>query len=223
MNKVSAPDAPEEAARPITAVVLAGGQGRRFQGRDKGLLELERRALADWVVSRVRAQVSEVLINANRNLDAYARLGYPIVADRRGDAAGPLAGLSAAARTARHTWLLALPCDTPFLPAGLAGLLYAHALSTGAPLVRAANESGTHYAVMLMHRDLADDLDAYLRAGERTVRDWQARHRCETLYFGEDPYAFLNINTQDELRAAERLAPRYRQPALANLARASQA
>lgn len=195
---------------PISAVVLAGGLARRLGGEDKGLIELDGLPLAAWVTERLRARVGEVLLNANRSLDRYAGIGYTVVPDTLCDHPGPLAGVIAAALTARQPWLLSAPCDVPFLPLDLAERLYRHALASGAPLARAADETGTHYAVMLAHRELIHDLRAFVAAGGRQVQTWQARHACATVMFDDDPYAFLNVNTPEDLRLARRLAPRYR-------------
>ncbi len=194
---------------PVSAVILAGGLARRFKGEDKGLIQLARRPLAGWVAARLRDHVVEVLLNANRNLGSYAALGHTVVADHLPGNLGPLAGLLAAARTARQEWLLTVPCDAPFLPLDLALHLHAQALANEVPMVRAADETGIHYAVMLMHRSLLADLDLFVREGGRQVRAWQERHPVETVTFSGDPYAFLNINTPDDLRTAERLACRY--------------
>lgn len=196
-------------SRPVTAVILAGGKARRFSGEDKGLLDLNGRPLAAWVVNRLEGHVGEILINANRNLSAYAALGHAVVPDHLPGQPGPLAGILAAARTARYDWLLSLPCDVPFLPLDLAMRLYDHARDAGVPLVRVGDETGTHFAIMLVNRDLMSDLATYVAGGGRQVQTWQERHPCETLYYGEDPYAFLNINTQEDLRTAERVARRY--------------
>lgn len=195
---------------PISAVVLAGGLSRRLGGEDKGLIELEGLPLAAWVAERLRARVGEVLLNANRSLDRYAGIGYTVVPDTLSDHPGPLAGVIAAALTARQPWLLSAPCDAPFLPLDLAERLHRHALASDAPLARAADETGTHYAVMLVHRELIPDLRAFVAAGGRQVQTWQARHACATVMFDDDPYAFLNVNTPEDLRLARRLAPRYR-------------
>jgi len=194
---------------PVSAIILAGGLARRFKGEDKGLIELARRPLAAWVAERLRGHVAEVLLNANRNLAGYAALGYPVVADHLPGNLGPLSGLLAAARTAQQEWLLTVPCDAPFLPLDLAIHLHAQALANDVPMVRAADETGTHYAVMLMHRSLLADLDLYVQGGGRQVRAWQEMHPVETVVFSGDPYAFLNVNTPDDLRTAERLARRY--------------
>lgn len=205
------PSNPEHPAepRPVSAVILAGGLARRFQGEDKGLIELAQRPLAAWVAERLSGHAAEVLINANRNLGRYAALGHTVVPDHLPDRPGPLAGLLAAARTAQREWLLCVPCDIPFLPLDLVMQLHDHAVASQVRLARAADETGTHFAVMLVHRELIADLDEFVRTGGRQVQAWQARHASETIYFGNDPYAFLNINTPDDLRTAERIAHRY--------------
>lgn len=200
--------------RPVSAVILAGGRARRFNGEDKGLIMLGGRSLAAWVAERLAGHAAEILINANRNLSAYAALGHTVVPDHLPDQPGPLAGLLAAARTARQEWLLCVPCDVPFLPLDLVMRLHDQALAGHTPLVRVADESGTHFAIMLVHRDLMSDLEDFVAGGGRQVQAWQERHPHETLYFGDDPYTFLNINTQEDLRTAERVAPRYRRQPL---------
>jgi molybdopterin-guanine dinucleotide biosynthesis protein A len=105
--------------------------------------------------------------------------------------------------------LLGVPCDTPFLPADLGSRLLARAEADAVPLVRAADETGIHYAVMLMHRSLLGALEDYVKAGGRQVRAWQETQATGTVDFADDPYAFLNVNSPEDLRQAERLAPRY--------------
>jgi molybdenum cofactor guanylyltransferase len=195
--------------RPVTAVILAGGRALRFQGEDKGLIELARRPLAAWVAERLSGHVAETLINANRNLDRYAEIGHTLVPDYLPDHPGPLAGFLAAARTAQQEWLLGVPCDTPFLPLDLVRQLHDHAVASQVRLARAADETGTHFAIMLVHRELIADLEEFVSSGGRQVQAWQARHASETIYFGDDPYAFININTPEQLKKAERIATRY--------------
>jgi len=195
--------------RPVTAIVLAGGLARRFKGEDKGLLELAHRPLAGWVADGLRGHAAEIVISANRNLLRYARLGHTVVPDHLPDYPGPLAGLLAAARTAQQEWLLTVPCDAPFLPLDLVMHLHDHARAASVPLARAADETGTHFAIMLVHRELMDDLAEYVRQGGRRVQAWQEGHPCETVYFGNDPYAFLNVNNPEDMKTAEQVAHRY--------------
>lgn len=188
-------------ADAIGAVLLAGGRARRLGGIDKGLVSLHGEPLAAWVGRRLAVQVDHLIISANRNADAYAALGYPVVADSLPDQPGPLAGLLAAADRLAEPWLLSAPCDTPFLPADLAGRLRAAAQSAGVPLARARAGGQTHFAVMLCRRELLADLAAYLAAGGRQVQAWQARHPHIDVDF-PDPAAFFNINTEADLAEA---------------------
>jgi molybdopterin-guanine dinucleotide biosynthesis protein A len=65
----------------ITGLVLAGGQGRRMGGVDKGLQPLRGRPMVEWVIGRLAPQVDEVVVNANANLERYAALGHRVVSD----------------------------------------------------------------------------------------------------------------------------------------------
>src|SRR5574339_257018 len=89
-------------ARGVTGLVLAGGQGRRMGGVDKGLQPLRGKPMAQWAIERLAPQVDELLVNCNQNLEAYARFGLRLVPDEIRGFAGPLAGLHAALRAAAH-------------------------------------------------------------------------------------------------------------------------
>ncbi|MBP8140226.1 MAG: NTP transferase domain-containing protein, partial [Burkholderiales bacterium] len=79
----------------VTGVVLAGGQGRRMGGVDKGLVPFRGSPMAAHAIARLAPQVGAVVVNANQNADAYAALGHRVVPDAVGGFAGPLAGLHA--------------------------------------------------------------------------------------------------------------------------------
>src|SRR5262245_50966425 len=99
-----------------TGVVLAGGLGRRMGGTDKGLQLLHGKPMIGWVLERFAPQVSEVLVNANRNLAQYATFGYRVIPDLVADYAGPLAGLQRGLMEAREDRVVCVPCDAPGLP-----------------------------------------------------------------------------------------------------------
>ena len=75
----------------VSGIVLAGGQGRRMGGVDKGLQPLRGKPMVAWVLERLTPQVGEIVINANQNLEAYAAFGHRVVPDAIGGFAGPLA------------------------------------------------------------------------------------------------------------------------------------
>lgn len=193
----------------VGAVVLAGGRARRFGGRDKGLIPLNGRPLVAWVLQRLEGQVQDLVLSANRNLAEYAALGHPVAADAIPGQAGPLAGIYTAAQGMKCEWVLTAPCDTPFLPLDLASRLLAHARGAGAQAVFAADDAQLHYSVMLFRRTLVRELRDFLHMGGRKAREWLLRVQAEPVLFQDDPYAFFNVNTPEDLARAESLALRY--------------
>jgi molybdopterin-guanine dinucleotide biosynthesis protein A len=196
----------------ITGLLLAGGRGMRMGGVDKGLQMLHGEPLAAHVLKRLAPQTGALLISANRHPDTYAALGAPfgatIVADTLPGFPGPLAGLLAGLRAAGTAYLLSAPCDSPWLPADLAARL-AHALDSKradiatVTTVDAHGEASLHPVFALLRTELADDLAAFLDAGERKVRAWYARHTTVEVVF-TDERAFYNANSLQELADLER-------------------
>ena len=75
----------------VTGLVLAGGQGSRMGGVDKGLQPFRGKSMVAHVIERLAPQVGEILINANRNVEAYQAFGHRVVPDSISGFAGPLA------------------------------------------------------------------------------------------------------------------------------------
>jgi molybdopterin-guanine dinucleotide biosynthesis protein A len=186
-----------------TAIVLAGGRGRRLDERDKGLVPLWRQALIAHVLARVAPQVVHCLISANRNEAAYRAWGYPVVGDATPDFAGPLAGIAAGMRAARDPLVLVVPCDAPCLPRDLAARLHDTLQASGAELAVAHDGARLQHACFLAPAALADDIEARLARGERKLQHWIEGRNWVAVAF-DDPYAFVNLNTPDDFAALER-------------------
>jgi molybdopterin-guanine dinucleotide biosynthesis protein A len=187
----------------VTGVVLAGGQGRRMGGVDKGLVTMRGRPLAEWVIERLAPQVGALVINANQNVERYAALGHPVVSDAVGGFAGPLAGLHAALSFVTTDWLVTAPCDSPFLPQDLVARLGAEALARDAQLAVARTFDQPHPVFALVRRDVLPHLAAFLAGGGRKIDAWYASLAVVEVPFDDEADAFRNINTAAELAAAE--------------------
>ena len=184
----------------ITGIVLAGGQGRRMGGVDKGLQPLRGRAMIEWVLERLEPQVAEILINANQNRDTYAKYGHRVVPDEIGGFAGPLAGLHAGLKAAAHPLVLTVPCDSPFLPTDLVSRLQASL--TGKDLAVAKTGEQPHPVFALMKRQVRESLEAFLASGGRKIDAWYAALKVVEVSFDDEADAFRNINTLEELKGA---------------------
>ena len=179
-------------AARVAAVILAGGQGSRMGGADKGLVVYRGRPLVEWALAVLRPQVDEIVISANRNLDTYAAYGHPVLPDTLPDYPGPLAGVLAALQTVKADWLVVAPCDSPHLPADLVARLLDAARQAQVPLAVAADEARTHHSCFIVRTDQRDKLAAFLARGERAVRHWQAGLPYTSVVF--DAAGFANFN-----------------------------
>ncbi|PPA30853.1 molybdenum cofactor guanylyltransferase MobA [Aeromonas jandaei] len=186
---------------PVSAVILAGGRATRMGGEDKGWVELAGRPLIAHVLERLRPQVDEILINANRSHDRYQALA-PVISDDNRDYLGPLAGMQVGLAAARHDWVLFVPCDGPALPPDLMSRFRA-ALTPTTGLVVAHDGDWLQPVVALLHTSLLPSLSAALAEGERKIDIWFARHNMAVVSFADQPDAFINLNSPDELAAYE--------------------
>jgi len=152
--------------------------------------------------------------NKRARCASFSACGLPVVGDRVGGYAGPLAGTLAGlewARTNRPESRFAITAasDTPFLPADLVDRLCS-ASGEGAPnLAVARSADGMHPVFGLWPVTLAPDLEASLMSGERKVSDWVRQRQAREVMFPPleigsrtiDP--FFNINRAHDLAAAE--------------------
>lgn len=187
----------------ISAIILAGGRATRMGGRDKGLLHLQRKPLIAHVIHRLAPQVSEIMINANREIDAYRTFGYPVLQDEVTDFAGPLAGMQLGLKHASNEYLLTVPCDSPALPPDLATRLQAALIVHRADIAIATSDGSTHPVFCLCKKNVLPSLNDYLEHGGRKVSEWQKSLNHVYADFSDCHDAFANLNTPEDLHQFE--------------------
>lgn len=203
-------------AGDITGLVLAGGRGSRMGGVDKGLQNFHGTPLALNALMRLQMQegnlVGDLMVNANRNLSAYEAFGAPVWPDTLDNFAGPLAGFLTGLERCETPWLLTVPCDSPRFPLDLARRLAQAFESPDTEIAMAAarEDDGQWRAqpvFCLMKVGLLESLAEFTRSGGRKIDRWTGQHRTVVVPFdrpGDDPLAFANANTLDELHALEK-------------------
>ena len=184
----------------ITGIVLAGGQGRRMGGVDKGLQLLRGLPMVQHVIERFAPQVDELLINANQNIEQYQRLGYRVIPDAIAGFAGPLAGLHRGLSEAAHPLVVTAPCDSPFLPLDLVAQLKTALEANHADLAVAKTGDQPHPVFRLCRKSVLPSLTAFLESGGRKIDLWYSQLKVVEVQFADDA-AFRNINTREELAA----------------------
>ena len=188
----------------ITGILLAGGQGRRMGGVDKGLQLLRGKPMAQHVIERFAPQVDELLINANHNIEQYQWLGYRVIPDAIGGFVGPLAGLHRGLSEATHPLVVTAPCDSPFLPLDLVAKLHAALEQQNAELAVARTGDQPHPVFSLCRTSVIPSLTAFLESGGRKIDVWYSQLIVVVVQFAEEA-AFRNINTREELSQNEQL------------------
>lgn len=184
----------------VTGIILAGGRGRRMGGVDKGLQPLRGRPMVAWALERLAPQVDEILVNANQNAEAYAKLGYRVVPDSVGGFAGPLAGLHAGLQAASHPLAVSVPCDSPFLPLDLVVRLKSFLGENDLAVAKTGDQA--HPVFALVRRSVLPHLESFLAGGGRKIDAWYATLAAVEVSFDDQPDAFRNINTLEELKNA---------------------
>ena len=189
---------PELQPASITGAVLAGGEGRRMGGVDKGLVTLNDKPLVAWALDALRPQVGTLLINANRSLAEYRTFGWPVVTDAGAGFQGPLAGMLAVLTAATTDYVVTVPCDAPRVPPDLVARLGTALLAADAQIA-VAHAAGRRQSVhALMRRDLRTNLAEAVAAGERKIAFWQDAQCCVLVPCDDIAAAFVNINTPAE-------------------------
>jgi len=194
----------------ITGCILAGGRASRMGGVDKGLQLFRGQTLVQHALMRLQPQVSQVLINANRNPADYALTGLKVIADTDFADMGPLSGFLSGLQHCDTEWLVTVPCDSPFFPLDLVEKLAAAATAKQSLIAMAQTQRLPDNAwelqpvFCLMHRSLIHSLKDYLASGQRKISAWAQQQTplalCEFEETAESAHPFANANTLQELQ-----------------------
>lgn len=197
--------------RRATAIVLSGGRSVRM-GEDKANLELSEQTLLSRVVQKLSLICPEVIIaGGEQSLTDGFGPDVRWVADPSGSV-GPLAGITAGLRAARHDACLIVACDMPFLnPALLSHLI--DRLGTFDAVVPISH-GVSQYLHAAYSRSAAPAAQALLRLEARSVRELLVR--LQVLYLSEehcarfdpDGLSCFNMNTPADLDLARKLDAR---------------
>ncbi len=187
----------------ITGIILAAGRGSRMGGVDKGLVSLQNQPLIGLVISRLKSQVDEIIINANREITQYQAFGLTVLQDETPDYIGPLAGVQLGLRHSQYDYMLTVPCDSPLLPTDLAQRLMQALIENKADIAVASSDGHTHPVFCICRKNVLPSLEAYLIQGGRKVSVWQKSLVYVEVDFSDCADAFVNLNTVQELADLE--------------------
>jgi molybdenum cofactor guanylyltransferase len=197
----------------LVGVLLAGGLARRMGGGDKPMRQIGGRTILERVITRLKPQCDELILNANGDPARFASFGLPVVPDSVENFPGPLAGILAAldwtaANRPGASLVFSAAADCPFLPRDLVTRLTDALVNQNAQLAVAASDGQSHPVIGLWSVSLRDELrHALVQEDVRRIDRWTARYQLATVTWPTQPLdPFFNANTMDDIAAAERLA-----------------
>ena len=173
-------------------------------GADKGLIALQGKPLIEHIITALRPQVGDIIINANRNLERYGEFGFPVVKDMLGEFFGPLAGMASGMQASNTPYIMTVPCDSPFIPDAMADTLSSALAAARADISVAHDGVRLQPVFALIRCELLPELLAYLEAGGRKIDTWYEQQRMATADFSAWPDTFLNLNRPEDKQALER-------------------
>ena len=196
----------------LSVVVQAGGESRRM-GQDKGLVSFLGQPLIERVVQRLAPIADELLVTTNRP-DAYRFLNLPLYPDLI-PGRGALGGLYTALSAATHPQVIVVACDMPFVSIDLLNAQVEMLVQAGADaLVPHLGEGVEPFHAVYVRASCLPLIQAAIEANKWRADAWfsQAKvvlmRREKILEFDPQLLSFSNVNTPEELQAAEDLASR---------------
>ncbi len=194
----------------LTIVIQAGGESRRM-GQDKALLPFLGRPLIERIITRLAPLADEFFITTNQP-DAYQFLRLPLFTDER-PGRGALGGLFTALTHATQPLVAVVACDMPFASPALlafqARLLQEEAADLAVPLT----PDGYEPLHAIYRREAClPAVQWALDNDQWKLISWFSKVKVRAMSPDEcrrhDPHnlAFSNVNTPQELAAAEVLA-----------------
>ena len=197
-TKCSADYAAIMSAPTITAIILAGGKGRRMDYLDKGLVTYQGKPLIQHAIEKIEPQVQNIIISYNRNEAEYKKLPYPSVIDVTQDYLGPLLGILSCRHLIKSEFFFVMPCDMPRLPGNIVSAL-CEKLDTS-DLCIAHDGVRMQPLLFVAKTQLIESIKDYLDGGGRSVKKWIKSKDHVTVDFSSQLPAFWNINETSQLR-----------------------
>jgi len=199
----------------ISGLILAGGEGRRMAGRDKGLISLADKPLVEYAITCLQPLVDDLSISCNRNRELYQGYQLDCISDSKLENEtdqgfqGPMAGLAAGLKHARHEWLLVMPCDTPLMTTEVMSQLLACIKASGPHQEMQAiifSHQGLQPLHGLYHRSMLPIFEQCLAENKNALQRLLRSLPKVSMHQAHDcGFSFNNANDPEELATIEAL------------------
>lgn len=199
----------------ILAVVLAGGQSRRF-GKDKNQVNLGDMTLLEHVLKKISVKFKKILVVSNHNHNLKKNDKITIIPDCIPGNLGPLVGVLSAMKwinenNLKYEWIATFPSDTPFFDNSIIDKYKLRMKSSKKLLHFIKSNEKRHNIFGLWSIKLLDILEIDLvNKNFRKVEDWANKIGADIIDIKIDKFdPFFNINTIEDLEEAKKIMKIY--------------
>ncbi len=191
-----------------TGIILAGGENRRFNGKNKAFAEISGQTIIDRISTVFKALFDEVVLVTN---DPAKYLNYDalIVSDHF-KARSSLNGLHAGLFAASNPYAFCVACDTPFVKKELVQYVVDQ-IQSNKDIVIPETTAGYEPLFAVYSKMCLKPAEYQLKNNLLKIQGLFGRTRIKKLPEADlqkvdpDLISFFNVNTHDDLTKAEKL------------------
>ena len=191
----------------VLGVVLAGGKSQRF-GQDKVEATLGNKTLIEHTLDKIKFKFEDVIIVSQKTNFK----DYKIINDCIDGQLGPLVGVLSAMKWIKknnkpYEWVATFPCDTPFFNIKIIDEFIKFSKTNDSLLYFVKSNKIRHNIFGLWSLSLIETLEEdIIKNNYRKVEKWADKIGVKIINVDDNKKDFfLNINTKDDLIAAERI------------------
>ena len=196
----------------FSGLILAGGEGRRMHGQDKGLINVLKKPLIEYAIECLTPLVDDLSISCNRNKSRYSDYKIDCLSDYqtpgRNEFLGPMAGIVSGLKHARHDWLMIMPCDTPLMNTEMMRQLVDAIRENESRGLQAVvfSYQGLQPLHGIYHKSLLPLLEQSLAENNNSVQKLiRTTNTIEVIHAKGVVHHFINANDEKELNTIEQL------------------
>lgn len=187
-----------------TAIVLAGGRSLRL-GKDKAKLRLDSQTLLERAISNLKEMFEELIVVTN---DRELVIPEAKVVWDRVPYQGPLGGILVGLTASTSSYSLVVACDMPFIQPALLELLMEEI--DGFDVVMPQTERGPEPLLTVYSKNCLPAIEKHWAAGDLKIISFldevKVKYVDSEKVKAVDPeeLSFFNVNTEEDLREAQR-------------------
>lgn len=196
--------------RKATGVILAGGKSSRMNFNNKAFLHIRGKRIIEIILSKFASFFDETIIISNEPM-LYEYLKIPVYKDIY-PGLGPMSGIHAGLTYARNDAIFALACDMPFVNMQMVDYMLEKLDGYDAVVPRI--DDFLHMTAAVYNKSCLPILTRNLQQGKLKMSllfeelNAVAVEEEEIVSFGDKREMFHNINGEEDLLKAEKIAGR---------------